>query len=135
MKLTDITGLNDIQARLEAITPAQMQAMDRRSLPLDNETDQRIGVITSESSRALFTLASLLIAEHETEDALSHIVIEVEEEEDHNNRSVLARELADVVRELQWFQMRSELGFWKAANIGIRKGWILVEELDEGDWE
>lgn len=125
MELTDITAFNDIAARLKDITPEQIKALDRIA-PVE-EGDVKIGVIRNQTSRALSIMQTMLHAEAEVESGLSRLAMTEEEFEDRRSRSIMLTELADVVEQLLWFQCRSELGFWKEADIAIRRGYILVD--------
>jgi hypothetical protein len=124
VKLEDITVFNDIQARLERITAEDiMVAGGRLSGPENGDKD--VGEV-SEATKALWVLLLLLSIEKRIEGAKSGQLIDKEISNDHAQRSLMASELEDVVKELMWCQARMDTGYWESENVGIREGWRLV---------
>ncbi len=132
VNIANITALNDLQEKLRGITADHLTAFERKSDALEKD-DTVIGCITSEETRALFALRKMMVVESKAEMLKAESAVEEANETEFLSRSCIAQELADVVGELCWFQARSELGYWKRGNIGIRKGWTLVSMAEGSD--
>ncbi len=133
LAMTELTAFNDIALRLSSITPAQITSQERRIGQLNPSSDRLIGIVRSPMARALFTLLAQLDAEHMVEHAATHVAIDPADEAEHHSRAAIADQLGDVVRELMWFQIRSELDAWQPAQLVLRHGWRLVEDTSGGD--
>jgi hypothetical protein len=132
INIANITALNDLQERLQSITPDHLTAYERKSDPVA-EDDKIIGTIAWAETRALFALRKVLTTESRAELLKAESAIAEENEIEFESRACIASELGDVIGELCWFQARSELGYWKRGNIGIRKGWTLVQLSEDDD--
>lgn len=110
IKLEDFTVLVDILARLRAITPEQVvMAADRLTKKEKGERD--VGGI-SELGQVLHTLSVILGSEMDMEGARAKELADKIIVEDHEQRSLIASELQDVVRQLCWTQARTDTGYW-----------------------
>lgn len=128
--LEDITVLNDIQAWLARVTPEQVQAAGRRLDP--DDTNPVIGVIESETTRALYTLSVMLSAEEALEEAKAKGATDEMIENDHMERAAVLDMLRDVVRMMFFSQAKTDLGFNKKEGVGLRSGWVLIKAQPQG---
>lgn len=125
INLEDITVLNDIRDRLAQITPEQVHSAARR-LDRDDKSEA-IGVIESETTRALYTLAVVLTAEEALEEAKAKGAVDEMIEKDHLERAAVLDMLHDVVKNLFFTQAKTDLGFHQKESVSLSGGWTLVK--------
>ncbi len=130
--LNEITVFNDIRERLAAMTPERIAAIGRKLKKyLIDEDDQVIGVIESDSTRALYVLSRELSNAHMLEHAKADCAEDETIAEELNQRAAALDSLADVARELFWAQAKTDLGFYGECDLAIKTGWRLVETPEE----
>lgn len=127
--IEEITMFNDMRERLLAVTDNQVEIAASRLNPA-GEGEKSVGIIAP-ATRALWTLAMTLEAEILMETSHARSLIDDTRVRDHEERSMVAQQIKDIVLELMWAQSRSDTGYWaKGSSIGLRADWQLVEMKD-----
>jgi hypothetical protein len=136
VKIDDVTVFNDIRERLLRITPEQVAATERRLADTDSmhlSDLEDIGVITSYTTRALYTLGNALSAEEALELAKAKNSTSEIDEKDHMAQAAILDMLSDAVRQVFWAQAKLDLGFHECASVGMRSNWRLVKMKDASE--
>lgn len=136
INIEDVTVLNDVRERLQAITQEQVDAALRRlntkhKQDKDRKGESLIGVIESQVTRCLYTLWLMLEADARVRSALSQSATDENVEKDNREQSVILSMFAEVVKEVFWAQAKNDLGFHEDASVGIREDWTLVRRPEQ----
>jgi hypothetical protein len=130
--LNDVSIFSDLRERLSRVTPEQIASVARKLEPTSKKDAKRvIGIIESDTTRALYVLFRNLGAERMLEKALAETTTDEIAEKDHLQKAALLDMFEDVAREIFWAQARVDLGFYEEANVGIRSGWRLIREPED----
>lgn len=128
----DLTVINDLRERATRVTQEQYDAVVRKLKPAGAK-ERSVGVVTSENTRALYILSTVLRLEEVMQIAFGHTALTEEMENDHKEKAAILDMLDDVAREIFQTQVKLDLGYYKSpcGCLGIRAGWMLVECEDQ----
>ncbi|HEX4275796.1 MAG TPA: hypothetical protein VHZ74_10595 [Bryobacteraceae bacterium] len=123
---SEITVLNDIRERVEALTQAQFDWTGRR---IDNEVakgERIIGTVTNRATQGLYVLSLVLRTDSAVQEIQASAALEKNFEDEHRREASLLADLADVVREMFWAQAKIDRGCYERLTLCLRKDFTLV---------
>lgn len=131
LNLDDVSVFNEIRYRLAHVTDAQIEAAGRRMKP-KKESEKVIGEVKSPTTRGLYALWISLRTEGLMEMARREACTDAIEEVEHREKAVVLDLYEDVVGEMWWAQAKLDCDFREVANVGVRQGWLLIQEPSGG---
>jgi hypothetical protein len=124
LNLSRLDILGEIEILLNDVTEAHLLRAGSKLDP-PKKKERPLGTVHNDTAKRAYVAMSTLKAMYATNLAKASMAENDEAEQAAHTNAHKASEYADLLFEVAWSQIRSDMNYW-CGNIGIRKDWLAV---------